>query len=146
MPKSQPNTNMHWLHAQLFQEAFSDIRIPPQTHTPPFKSTCSQMKEAATLVYVTYIFPRALFPLHKASYLAGDITAWVINAVYSQLHLKFSMVLSMVTWLCFCFPDSIYVCKCIHMDTAFLQGGADTQWTCAYLNTCNSKSVWVHYK
>lgn len=87
MPESQPNTDTHWLHAQLFQRAFSDIKYPTNTHTHPFKSTCSQMQEATTLVYVTYILPRALFHLHKASYLAGDITAWVINPVYSQLHL-----------------------------------------------------------
>lgn len=45
------------------------------------------MQEPTMLVYVTYGFLRALFPLHKALYPPGGITAWVINTVYSQLHL-----------------------------------------------------------
>lgn len=89
MPASQPNANMRWLCVRLFQGAFSDVKKYPRTHTHthPFKSTCSRMQEPTMLVYVTYGFLRALFPLHKALYPPGGITAWVINTVYSQLHL-----------------------------------------------------------
>lgn len=80
------------------------------------------MKEAATLVYVTYIFPRALFPLHKASYLAGDITAWFIfsasslifyDAIYSDL------ALFLFSWQYLCmqvytYGHSFFTGRCRH--------------------------------